>query len=204
MIPNSLKRQPLGLSKRFISYSRTSHGLFGGGGFAKPPKMEPPSGKSEASTNPADIFKKNDILMYSQKPLNYVESVKPDGFHLANSLYIKSPDSKGNIIGTMLLENETFEINLSSDGFSIINGFIIEFNEKQILQIFEKLHPKPEILVVGLGKQARRLSDSNRKYLAKLGIQLEVGDSKHSGQIYDLLATERPNTIAALLLPPNV
>lgn len=189
-------------STRKFSSAIPKLNLFGGGKQPNP-RMEAPSGKSETSSNPADLFKKNDILMFSTKPINYIESVKPNGFHLANSLFVSSPNKVGDVIGALLLENDTFEVNLSNDGFSIINGFLVQFNE-QVLKVFEKVNPKPEILVVGLGKKSRMLHPDNRKYLSSLGIQLEVGDSSHSAQIYDLLSTERPKTIGALLLPPNV
>ncbi|GEQ66626.1 hypothetical protein JCM33374_g289 [Metschnikowia sp. JCM 33374] len=165
--------------------------------------MMAPGNKSETVGNPVDLIKKNDILMYSQKPINYIESVKPNGFHLANSVLITSPSENGDVIGTLLLESESFEINLSNGGYKIVNGFIVEFNEEQILGLFSKVHPKPEILVVGLGKKSRVLSEKNRQYLSSLGIQLELGDSRHAARIYDLLATERPGVISALLLPPN-
>lgn len=163
-----------------------------------------PSNKLETVGNPADLFKKNDVLMYSQKPINYIESVKSNGYHLANNILITSPNGDGHDIGTLLIENESYEVDLSDGGYKIINGFIVEFNEEDVLLIFGKIHPKPELAVIGLGKKSRMLSEQTRKYFSQQGIQLEVGDSKHAALIYDLLATERPGVIAALLLPPNV
>lgn len=162
-----------------------------------------PGNKLETVSNPVDLLKKNDILMFSQKPINYIESIKPNGFHLANNILITSPDTDGNEIGTLLLDTESFEVNLSNGGYKIINGFIVEFSAEQVLQVFSKVHPKPEIVVVGLGKKSRMLSETNRKYFSDMGIQLEVGDSRHAARVYDLLATERPGVIGALLLPPN-
>ncbi|KAK6464058.1 hypothetical protein DFJ63DRAFT_311355 [Scheffersomyces coipomensis] len=195
------------ISSRYFSNAVIRSNLFGGSKTInqfKQFKFEPPSGKGETTANPADLFKKNDILMFSDKPINYIESVKANGFHLTNNLLITSPDKQNNIIGTLMLQSETFEVNLSNGAYEIINGFIVEFSEKEILQVFNKIHPKPEILVIGLGKKSRMLSESNRKYLSNLGIQLEISDSNNAAQMFDLLATERPNTIGALLLPPNV
>lgn len=163
-----------------------------------------PSGKSETTSNPVDLFKKNDILMFSQKPINYIESVKKDGYHLANSVLITSPNKQGQEVGTLLLDTESFEVDLSSGGYKLINGFIVHFDEKSLLLIFEKVHPKPEIVVFGLGKKSRVLSEENKRFMSNQGIQLEIGDSKNAAKIYDLLATERPGVIGALLLPPNV
>ena len=90
-----------------------------------------------------------------------------------------------------------------NNGFDLINGFIIDFHE-DVLQIFNKIHPKPEICVIGLGCKSRMLSDSTKKYFSNLGIQVDHSDSNNAAQMFDLLATERPNVIAALLLPPNI
>lgn len=163
-----------------------------------------PSNKLETTSNPADLLKRNDILMYSQKPINYIESVKENGFHLANNVLITSPNEDGHEVGTLLIDNESIEVDLADGGYKVVNGFIIDFNTDQVLSVFSKVHPKPEIVVVGLGKKSRILSEANRKYFSQLGIQLEVGDSNNAARNYDLLATERPGVIAALLLPPNV
>lgn len=187
---------------RRFSTTRISYNLFGGG--KSPQDMLAPSGKSETTANPVDLFKKNDILMFSQKPINYIESVKKDGYHLANSVLITSPDKQDREIGTLLLDTESFEINLSEGGYSITNGFIVHFDELTLLLIFEKVHPKPEIVVFGLGKRSRVLSEQNKRFMSNLGIQLELGDSKNAAKIFDLLATERPGVIGALLLPPNI
>lgn len=189
---------------RALSYTCTRPNFFDGKRILKPP-VEAPSNKGETTTNPADMIKRNDILMFSQKPVNYIESVKKDGFHLANNLLIRSPDADGNIIGAVMIDTESYEVNLSKPdkGFTITNGFLVELKE-DVLQVFEKVHPKPEICVIGLGKKSRMLHDKSRKYLSNLGIQLEITDSNNAAQVYDLLATERPHVIGAFLLPPNV
>ncbi|ODV80672.1 uncharacterized protein CANTADRAFT_339044 [Suhomyces tanzawaensis NRRL Y-17324] len=196
------------IGTKCLSTSAVHRDLFGGTktihGNGSNQGLSAPGNKGETTSNPADLFKKNDILMYSDKPLNYIETVRSDGFYLANHLLITSPDKDGNVIGAAMLQSETFEVNFSNNGYNIINGFIVEFNEKEILEIFRKVHPKPEIVVIGLGKKSRMLSESNKKLFSSLGIQLEVGDSNNAAQIFDLLATERPNVIGALLLPPNV
>ncbi|CAI5757701.1 unnamed protein product [Candida verbasci] len=182
-------------------HKSTRHNLFGGKSL-KPSQQQlftPPSTTSQKSkppANPSDILKKNDILMYSSKPLNYIESIKKDGFHLANNLLITAP------YGLVLINSESFQVNLEN-GYKNFKNYLIEF-EPSVLEIFKKVHPKPEILVIGLGKFSRMLSENNRLFFSELGIQVEVSDSNNAGQIFDLLATERPGVIGALLLPPNV
>lgn len=203
---NNIKSRVPSLLKRVGCFSTSSYkqNLFGGTKTINLKNLEAPSGKGETSSNPADLIKKNDILFYSDKPINYIESVKSNGFYLANNLLITSPDKHNNIIGTILLDSETFEVNLSNDGFKFVNDFMVEFNEKEVLKIFERVHPKPEIIVIGLGRKARVLVESNRLFFSSLGIQVEVSDSNNAAQSFDVLATERPHVIGALLLPPNV
>lgn len=177
--------------------------LFGGTKQINHKQVFTPPTKAESASNPADLFKKNDILMYCDKPVNYIETVNNRGFHLANSIMILSPDDKGNHIGALLFTTETYEVNLSNGGFKI-DGVVVHFDEDLVLSVFEKMHPKPEIICVGVGSKSRMLSPLNRKFLSGLGIQIEVGDSRRAASLYDLLATERPNTIAGLLLPPYV
>lgn len=207
--------------------------------FQKPhPKqiLRPPQNKSQTpSTNPADILKKNDILMYSTKPTNYIESVTKNGFHLSNNLLIESKLNKipqigtlnattttsasknDSAIGLMLLHSEAFEIKLNSNTINIIDDWYVDFkintssssssndgDGDSIIKIFELIHPKPEILIVGLGKKSRMLSIENKNFFSNLGIQLEITNSNNGAKILDLLATERPNVIGAILLPPNI
>lgn len=197
-------------SKRYFHKSTSPiQSLFGSNSSNNRPSPEqilrPPQNKSQAPANPADILKKNDILMYSNKPINYIESVKSNGFYLFNNYLITSPDIKSNNeIGLLLLNSETFEIELNKNLINIEKDWYVKFNNNELLNIFELIHPKPEILVIGLGKKSRMLSIENRQKLTNLGIQLEVSDLNNAAQIFDLLATERPNVIGALLLPPNM
>lgn len=204
MISRSLK-----LSSRSLAYSARRCNLFGGSKTINPTSgganLEAPSGKGELAPDPVDLIKRNDMLAYSQKPRNNIESVRSNGFLFSSNIFVSSPSEEtGDVIGTLLLDSDIFEVNLGANGFRITNGFMVEFDELTVLTVFNKIHPKPEIVVVGLGKQSRVLSESNRKYFSNLGIQIEVSDSNNAAQNFDLLATERPNVVGALMLPPNV
>ncbi|RLV95741.1 hypothetical protein JA1_000834 [Spathaspora sp. JA1] len=151
-------------------------------------------------SNPADMFKKNDVLMFSDKPINYIESVKPNGFHFFNTSLITSPDKDGNNIGAVLIGTEVYEVKLDSIEIDNVRVTL----PKEVLEIFKKVYPKPEIVVIGLGKHNRILMPETKNIFSQLGIQTEVGDSHSAASIFDLLATERPNVIGAFLLPPNL
>ncbi|AOW27676.1 hypothetical protein MGE_02079 [Candida albicans P75010] len=235
---NSIFQNTLILSKKNLSKNSLLLSL-SSSMFQKPhPKqiLRPPQNKSQTpSTNPADILKKNDILMYSTKPTNYIESVTKNGFHLSNNLLIESKLNKipqigtlnattttsasknDSAIGLMLLQSEAFEIKLNSNTINIIDDWYVDFkintssssssndgDGDSIIKIFELIHPKPEILIVGLGKKSRMLSIENKNFFSNLGIQLEITNSNNGAKIFDLLATERPNVIGAILLPPNI
>lgn len=201
MVPKILRKPALGLYLknpfllRCYSKEGTLHEHF----------TPPNQGGGGGGGDPSNVFKRNDVLMYSQKPVNYIESVKANGFHLANRLLITSPDKEGSVVGTLLLDTETFEVNLTkpTKGFDVVHGFMIEFSE-EVLQVFSKIHPKPELCVIGLGGKSRMLGPRSKQYFLNVGIQVESAGSNNAAQIYDLLATERPKCIAALLLPPNV
>ncbi|CAH2354295.1 putative NADH dehydrogenase [ubiquinone] 1 alpha subcomplex assembly factor 3 [[Candida] railenensis] len=199
----------LRLASRQLSYSVPKWNLFGGSKTIHPSpgsgNLSAPSGKGESAPDPVDLIKRNDMLAHSQKPRNNIESVRSNGFLFSSNIIVASPSEEtGDIIGTLLIDSDIFEVNLSANGFNLVNGFIVEFDEKSVLSVFSKIHPKPEIVVIGLGKQSRVLSESNRKYFSSLGIQIEVSDSNNAAQNFDLLATERPNVVGALMLPPNV
>lgn len=233
---NSIFQNTLILSKKNLSKNSLLLSLSSSSMFQKPhPEqiLRPPQNKSQTpSTNPADILKKNDILMYSTKPTNYIESVTKNGFHLSNNLLIESKLNKipqigtlnattttsasknDSAIGLMLLHSEAFEIKLNSNTINIIDDWYVDFkintsssndgDGDSIIKIFELIHPKPEILIVGLGKKSRMLSIENKNFFSNLGIQLEITNSNNGAKIFDLLATERPNVIGAILLPPNI
>ncbi|KAG7661486.1 uncharacterized protein J8A68_005064 [[Candida] subhashii] len=164
--------------------------------FTPPPDSTP----QVRPSNAGDLFKKNDILMYADKPLNYIESLKPNGFHLANTLLITSPNSAGNVNGLVLIDTETI-LQLNPLRFQPLH---IQLKGQNVLNVFERVHPKPEILVIGLGKKSRMLSGENRRFLLDLGIGLEVSHTANAVDVFDLLSTERPHVIGALMLPPNV
>lgn len=225
--PQLLQRAP---HHRNFHTSSPTHNLFGSNPQSKslrgrlsssPEHLLKPLAKTQVSSNPADMLTQNDILMYSSKPQNYIESIKLNGFHLSNQYFVSSPDSNGDLVGLCLIKSETFEVKLtnkkekkmnsvkgkgglSSGDNCILDNHIVTFTDS-ILQIFAKVHPKPELVVIGTGKKTSRLlNPENRKWFSNMGIQLEVSDSTTAGQIYDLLSTERPGVIGALLLPPNL
>lgn len=164
--------------------------------------------KSDSPKDVSKLLSNFDLLGMASQPANNIETVLKDGIQFSNGIIIKSPNDKNQEIGSILLGGEAFELNLSGDKgqeplYEITNNFLVKISEKA-LGIFKVSYPKPELVVVGLGKKSRILHESNRKFFTGLGIQVEISDTRNACQNFDLLATERPNQIAALLLPPNL
>lgn len=142
-----------------------------------------------------------DILASSEQPQNNIEMIQDDSILFTNLSLIKSPGPKGEILGCLLLHNETFEMNFT--GRVEVAKHIVKF-DNVVLQIFKAIFPKPDLLVIGLGSKTRVLDSGNKAFLNSLGMQYEMSDSKNAALNYDLLATERGwNNISALILPPN-
>lgn len=80
---------------------------------------------------------------------------------------------------------------------------MIEFNE-QSLDFLKLINPLPELMILGLGSKMRLVSDDNLKVFRGLGTKVEITDTRNACRNFDLLATERPNQVGAILLPLTV
>lgn len=148
------------------------------------------------ASNLGENLAKYDIYALSDKPENNVEMISNDSIVFSNLKVVVAPK------GALLLNNQIFEIDVSKS--TIQNDIVVELDPK-ILDILSLVYPKPELLVLGLGKKTRMLGPISRKGFNELGIRVETGDTKSSALSYDLLATERsPGFIASIMLPPNM
>jgi NADH dehydrogenase [ubiquinone] 1 alpha subcomplex assembly factor 3 len=143
----------------------------------------------------------HDIYDDLAPPLNNIEGVLENGFKLASGRQVLSKD-ENSPRGLVLVGSEAFEVNLQ-DGLKGLDKGMVEI-EKDVLGIFNLVHPKPEMLVVGLGAKSRILGHNTSKYLHSLGFQLQVSNTPNGCANFDLLATERPGQVAAFLFPPNL
>ncbi|KAG0678731.1 hypothetical protein C6P40_000202 [Pichia californica] len=154
------------------------------------------------ASNLGQNLAKYDIYALADKPENNVEMISKESIIFSN-LKVISNTNLENPIGALLLSNQIFEISLKGLEFKY-DGVVVEFDDK-ILDIFELVYPKPELLVAGLGKRTRMLGPKTKERLNKLGIRVETGDTRSSALSYDLLATERsPFLVASIMLPPNI
>lgn len=140
-----------------------------------------------------NLLKTLDVLSGVGEPLNNVQSVTNDGFIFSEGILVKNKT-------VLLLANRILEF---SPKYEIKNGFIVEFDEKS-LDFLKLINPQPDLFIIGLGQKSRLLSQLNSEFLNSLGIRVDVSDTRGAVRNFDLLATERPNQVAAILLPPNV
>lgn len=118
----------------------------------------------------------SDFDIYNDLPIpaNTVEVVLHNGFRLTSGVRVITEDPVNKPLALLLLGTEAFELDLSAPGLVIglDRGFVTI--SPKVLGVLEVVHPKPELLVVGLGKKSRLLTPDTRKIITSLGIQIEL------------------------------
>lgn len=170
-----------------------------------------------------------DIFQDLPAPLNNIEVVLSNGFRLKNGKRFICRDPINHPKALVCLSSEAYSLDLSPEPSQkdhnntndtpasssstnnapesfAIKGLDTGFVEidPSALSFLEIIHPKPEILVVGLGKKSRMLHPATRKYITGLGIQIELSTTAIAANNFDLLSTERHGVVGALLLSPNI
>ncbi|CUA69425.1 hypothetical protein RSOLAG22IIIB_03951 [Rhizoctonia solani] len=67
------------------------------------------------------------------------------------------------------------------------------------LEVFDVVVPKPELLLLGTGKSAMLPPPRFREYLSRIGVQIDIMDTRNACSTYNLLAEEGRRVAAALL-----
>lgn len=174
-------------------------------------RLKPDPNRVPSDKSPQERFKDSapktgtieDFQLYErQTPPNNISSVLKNGFKLDNGARVIS-DSVEHPKGLLLLAHEAFTLDLSDHVTGLQSGRV-ELEPSELLGVFEIVHPKPELLVLGLGGKSRILGPRTHKFLRELGMQVDVSTTRNAASNYDLLANERGKTVAALLLPPNI
>lgn len=118
----------------------------------------------------------SDFDIYNDLPIpaNTVEVVLHNGFRLTSGVRVITEDPVNKPLALLLLGTEAFELDLSAPGLvtGLDRGFVTI--SPKVLGVLEVVHPKPELLVVGLGKKSRLLTPDTRKIITSLGIQIEL------------------------------
>ncbi|TFK43910.1 DUF498-domain-containing protein [Crucibulum laeve] len=131
------------------------------------------------------------ILADAAPPPVQVESISTEGIRLADGLNIRGP--------CLFLEGCVFLWDVPNllDGKGSRGRWQDWSTER--FEVLESVVPRPEILLLGTGKTLAQPPPAFRTYLNKLGIQLEVMDSRNACSTYNILAEEGRRVAAALL-----
>ncbi|RFU24921.1 hypothetical protein B7463_g11416, partial [Scytalidium lignicola] len=142
-------------------------------------------------------FKALDVLGATPAPSTSIDACLWDGFHLNSGVKIVGGK------GALLVAGEAFAW-VPWKGKK--GGFV---NEKGQFEVDDEawgvlalMWPKPDLLIIGVGKQMRPLSPKTKQYINSLGIRIEIQDTRNAAAQFNLLATERGvSSVAAALIP---
>ncbi|KAH8806358.1 hypothetical protein F5882DRAFT_513684 [Hyaloscypha sp. PMI_1271] len=139
------------------------------------------------------------VLGNTPAPSTSIDACLWDGFHLDSGVKITGGS------GVILVAGEAFNWKPWESG----NGGMKLVNEKgqfdvedEAWGLFSLVWPKPDLLILGLGKEMRPISQRVRQHLNSLGIRVDIQDTRNAAAQYNLLATERGlNAVAGALIP---
>ncbi|KAK4124012.1 hypothetical protein N657DRAFT_572362 [Parathielavia appendiculata] len=156
-----------------------------------------------------------DVLGATPVPSTAVEACHEDGFSLNSGVHITGGS------GALLVGGEAFcwrpwEISAEKLGNNSVSGTGSKGDRRRRLvndrgqwEVGEEafgvlgvVWPRPDLLILGLGREIRPLSPATRRAISNLGMRVEVLDTRNAVNQYNMLATERGmGDVAAALIP---
>ncbi|KAH7419192.1 hypothetical protein BKA64DRAFT_699228 [Cadophora sp. MPI-SDFR-AT-0126] len=142
------------------------------------------------------------VLGNTPAPSTSIDACLWDGFHLDSGVKI------GGGTGVLLVAGEAFAWRPWES--PVPSGKTLSLvNEKGQWEVGDEawgllglVWPKPDLLIIGLGKDMRPISPRTRQFINSLGIRVDISDTRNAAAQFNLLATERGiSTIAAALIP---
>ncbi|KAG6019752.1 hypothetical protein E4U19_005234 [Claviceps sp. Clav32 group G5] len=131
-------------------------------------------------------------------PSTSVDVCMHDGFGLNSGITIKDGD------GALLVNGEAFSWRpwIAMESLELTNKKGQFDLPLEAFGLFDILWPRPDLLILGVGKRNLPLSPETRMHIAQLGMRVEVLDTRNAASQFNLLATERGTSeIAAALIP---
>ncbi|KAG6004345.1 hypothetical protein E4U21_001158 [Claviceps maximensis] len=161
----------------------------------------PPRFRSRRDTpsepSPTD-FNEMNMLGDVPAPSTSVDVCMYDGFGLNSGLTIANGD------GALLVHGEAFTWKpWEARGSLKLTNDKGQFDlAPEAFGLFDLLWPRPDLLVLGVGKSNLPLSPETKMHIAQLGMRVEVLDTRNAAAQFNLLATERGiSEVAAALIP---
>ncbi|KAL7946761.1 DUF498 domain protein [Trichoderma barbatum] len=163
-----------------------------------PPSLSKRRGDMPPDTSHRTSFSELDVLGSVPAPSTSVDVCMYDGFGLNSGITISGGD------GALLVNGEAFAWRPWE-----VRGEMKLVNEKgqfelpeEAFGLFDVLWPRPDLLVIGVGKHNLPLSPRTRQHLSQLGLRVEMLDTRNAAAQFNLLATERGvSDVAAALIP---
>ncbi|KAK9460598.1 uncharacterized protein V1516DRAFT_677151 [Lipomyces oligophaga] len=138
-----------------------------------------------------------DVLQDLPRPPMAIDIVLDDGFKLSDSSIFSCEDGT---LGLAVIDGVAFAWDFAKYCSGLDIG-LVDISE-QGLGMLDLLQPRPEMVLIGLGgKKGRILAEKSRQALMRMGYRTEVSDTTSAANNFELLATERPRQVIALLLP---
>ncbi|KAL9474032.1 hypothetical protein ACSS6W_008412 [Trichoderma asperelloides] len=155
-------------------------------------------GDGPPESPPPTSFNELDVLGSVPVPSTSVDVCMHDGFGLNSGITIEGGD------GALLVSGEAFawrpwEVKGEKKLVNEKGQFELP---KEAFGLFDMLWPRPDLLIIGVGKHNLPLSPQTRQHISELGMRVEMLDTRNAAAQFNLLATERGvSEVAAALIP---
>ncbi|KAL6895454.1 hypothetical protein HDV57DRAFT_479518 [Trichoderma longibrachiatum] len=143
-------------------------------------------------------FSELDVLGSVPVPSTSVDVCMHDGFGLNSGITIQGGD------GALLVHGEAFAWRPweASGRKRLVNDKGQFELPEEAFGLFDVLWPRPDLLIIGVGKHNLPLSPRTREHVSRLGMRVEMLDTRNAAAQFNLLATERGvSEVAAALIP---
>ncbi|ORY68428.1 uncharacterized protein BCR38DRAFT_423223 [Pseudomassariella vexata] len=169
----------------------------------RPFHASPPRCDSDEPSRPRTDFGAMDVMGDTPIPSSSVDACTPTGFHLNSGQ--KTYDGSG----VLLVGGEAFRwrpwlaySSSSNPKYRLVNSKGQWDLPPSSLGLLSLIWPRPDLLVLGLGPAIRPISKELRRSISDLGMRVEVLDTRHAAEQFNLLARERGvDEVAAALIP---
>ncbi|KAK3692049.1 hypothetical protein B0T22DRAFT_369392 [Podospora appendiculata] len=145
---------------------------------------------------PTTDFGRMDMLGQTPVPSTSVDICMHDGFQLNSGVVIDGGD------GALLVGGEAFVWRPWREGKRMLNAKGQWEVDEAALGVLGLVWPRPDLLILGMGREIRPLSPATKRLISSLGIRVDILDTRNAASQFNLLATERGvHDVAAALMP---
>ncbi|KAK0637223.1 hypothetical protein B0T17DRAFT_521081 [Bombardia bombarda] len=145
---------------------------------------------------PTTDFGRMDMLGQTPTPSTSVDVCMHDGFAFNSGVHIDGGD------GALLVGGEAFAWRPWREGHKLLNAKGQWDLPAEALGLLGLVWPRPDLLIIGMGKEIRPMSPETKRLISSLGMRVDILDTRNAASQFNLLATERGvDNVAAALIP---